>query len=285
MQYFIGDYAFALSQMPLSLTQDDMMASFACEASETIPTVFQAVPLDVSMLSDFKVLKHTGGYELLQTPRGLFLMNHWCQCRFAYGICFDELSEPTTPVYINPEIRKELPLPVSYLLGTVGLHRKLLAQDAMVVHASYIEFNGRAILFLGPSGTGKSTQARLWNEHLGAPILNGDRVLLRQKNGLWHAYGYPCCGSSYICENRTLPLGAIVVLQQAPENAVCKLSAAQKIRAIVAGTELYPWDEWEISKVFSLAEALVCQVPTVQLSCRADAEAVEVLRNYLENNL
>ncbi len=281
-QYSIGDYRFALQQECLPLAEDEMVAEFACTADA--PTAFYQKPLDVSMLGEFNVLKRTGGYELLETQQGLFLLNHWCTCRFGYGIWLHELDGPT-PIYVHPEMRRQLPLSVSFLLGTVGLHHKLLQEGALVIHASYIEFMGKGILFLGPSGTGKSTQARLWNEHVGTPILNGDRALLRQKDGIWHVYGYPCCGSSHICVNRTLPLGAVVVLRQAPENRTEPLSMSRKLSAITTGSELYPWDESEIARVFTLAESLAAQIPVVQLCCRADARAVSVLKQELEKRL
>ena len=235
------------------------------------------------MVEKSKVLQYTGSYELLQTERGLFLMDHWAGLRHAYGFWIDDLDGETN-VYFHPDIGAQKPLNVSFLLSTAGLHRKLLQNRAIVLHAAYVEYQGWAILFTGPSGIGKSTQAELWNRHENTPILNGDRVLLRQKDGVWYAYGYPCCGSSAFCVNRTLPLGAIVVLQQAPENRIEELTPARRVCALTTAAEFYPWEQWEMNTVLSMAQELAQQTVT-GLACRADREAVTVLKDYLETKL
>lgn len=120
-----------------------------------------------------------GGYRFGLQQELLPLTQDEMSAKFAY-----DGTDAVTAFYqapFDPAMLGEYKI----LKRTVGLHHKLLQQDALVIHASYIEFMGRGILFLGPSGTGKSTQARLWNEHAGAPILNGDRALLRQKDGIW----------------------------------------------------------------------------------------------------
>ena len=76
----------------------------------------------------------------------------------------------------------------------------------------------------------------------------------------------------------------IVVLEQATENEVVALSLSQKIRHLVSATELYPWEPRELDLAFSLAEQIAAQVPMVKLRCRPDAQAVEVLKQYLEEN-
>lgn len=281
MRYRIGDLELSLQNF--SLFQDEMAEKFVSVQSGTADFNYRTAEMELSLIERSPVLKYTGSYELLKTERGLFLLNHWAGLRHAYGFWIDDLDGDTN-IYMNPEIQTQKQLGVSFLLSTAGLHRKLLQKQAIVLHASYIEYRGRAILFMGPSGIGKSTQAELWNRCENAPILNGDRVLLRQRDGIWYAYGYPCCGSSPFCVNRTLRLGAIVVLRQAPENRVGELSAAQRVLALTTAAEFYPWEPWEQETVLSLAQELA-QQNVIGLSCRADCEAVAVLKDYLETIL
>lgn len=284
MRYSIGGFELELKTNATPLFCDALMKPFIQQEDVPAQLSYEETVLDPAMLAGSKLLERTGGYELLETESGLFLLNHWAQCRYAYGFWLKELSG-STRLFIHPDVAGQVPLHVSYLLSTAGLHRKLLEKDAAVIHASFIEHKGRAILFMGPSGTGKSTQADLWNRHAGAQIINGDRALLRKQNGIWYVYGYPCCGSSDICLNRTLPLGAAVILQQAAENRVEVLTPFRKICVLSAGTELYPWDSWEVQKVFHLAEQLSAEAPVFGFSCRPDEDAVRVLQNYLENEL
>ena len=134
----------------------------------------------------------------------------------------------------------------------------------------------------GHSGVGKSTQASLWEKHAGAEIINGDRALLRKKEGKWHSYGYPCCGSSVICINRTLPLLAVVLLEQGEENRIEMLSMSQKIRIFLSGSEMYLWSTKEFDRVYEIAKALCQEILIIKLVCRQEQEAVTLLKNILE---
>ena len=70
------------------------------------------------------------------------------------------------------------------------------------------------ILFSGPSGIGKSTQAGLWTKYRKARVINGDRTLLKKENGRWMSLGWPICGSSEICYNEAYPVKAVIFLGQ-----------------------------------------------------------------------
>lgn len=187
-------------------------------------------------------------------------------------------------VTFDPRMLRQPPLRPDWFFSVCAFHRQLLLRHGCVLHASFIDVGGEAILFTGPSGIGKSTQARLWVEHEGAEVINGDRALLRKRDGRWHAFGYPCCGTSGICLDRTLPLRAVVMLSQAAENRVSVPSAAEKVRALTAAMELYPWDRREIDMAMSVAMDLASGVPIVKLACRPDAGAVEALKRHLEVN-
>ena len=63
-------------------------------------------------------------------------------------------------------------------LGPLALEKHVLNHGGIVLHCSYIKYKEKAILFSAPSGTGKSTQASLWEQHRGAKTINGDRALL-----------------------------------------------------------------------------------------------------------
>lgn len=281
-----GDLKIALDSIPVALTSDDTTTLFCCEEKDEAENVIciEGRVMDPTKFANIQSLHDIGSSELLKTPQGLFLMNHWATCRFAYGFWLDETkSGDRLPVYFNPELPEEYPLSRLHVMFTVGLHRKLMDRGAVVLHASYIDCGGSALLFTAPSGTGKSTQAELWRTHAGAQIINGDRVLLRQRDGVWHAFGYPCSGSSSICVNRTLPLRAIVVLEQHAENIVEEMSLPAKMRALVSATEVYTWNHEEIDCAFSLAGQIIAQVPVVKLRCRPDGQAVDCLKKYLED--
>jgi len=281
--YLIGDIPVQIRCTDTKLKQDNFTELFLSDGADDNGFAFEERILNEADFKDAKILEKTGGYELLKTENDVFIMNHWARLRYGYGFYISDLKKGgPLPVYFNSRINEQHPLTVDRFLSTIGLHGMYLRHGGAIIHGSYIAYNGKAILFTAPAQTGKSTQAELWRAHKGAEIINGDRVLLIKKNDAWNAYGYPCCGSSMICKNVTVPLGAIVVLAQAKDNTVEKLNLSQTARALVSATELYPWEPEEINLAFERAMSLATDVPIVKLSCRPDEDAVKTLKNYLE---
>ena len=163
-----------------------------------------------------------------------------------------------------------------YLWNGIQLQYLLLHHRAMIFHASYIGYEGNGILFTAPSQTGKSTQARLWQQHMGAEILNGDKagIHLGEKP---MACGVPFSGTSGICHNVSMPLKAIVVLSQAPENTVRRMKPIEAIRALCPNlfVDQAISEEWQLAMV--LLMDLVEQVPVYSLACTPDERAVAAL--------
>ena len=125
----------------------------------------------------------------------------------------DEEAFAVTPLLKNGNVEiSVLPEYLSYFSGTagifnrIGLETLLLQHQGLLLHASLINYAGRAIAFAGPSGVGKSTQADLWKKCLGAEIINGDRAVLRKNADHWIAYGSPYAGTSGIYKNNSAPL-------------------------------------------------------------------------------
>ena len=282
-RFLIGDTVFQWLDSCFTLKADELMEPFRMTAWNDAPVVYGSQFYPMEVFRKETLLQKNGMYELYQVGDRKMIIYHWAACRFGYGFWLDELytSDPFT-CYFNPDMKHQIPLGITRFFSTVGMHSKLLQKGAPVLHASYIDWNGRAILFSAPSQTGKSTQADLWKKYAGAEIINGDRALLRRRNGIWHAFGYPCCGSSQICVNRTLPLAAIVMLAQGPENRIESLSMGEKIRMLVSGTELYRWEDREMDMAFHLAEQIAQDVPMIRLVCRPDKEAVHVLQRFLK---
>lgn len=239
--------------------------------------------MDLKEFEASECLRRTGAYELLKTEKGLFLLNHWGKLRYGYGIWMNDLYRSTViPIYVNEEMKKQIPINMTRFMGTLGLHSVLLMRNTPIIHASYVAYKRHAILFSAPSGGGKSTQAQWWERCTDSKIINGDRVLVREHSQAWYAYGYPCCGSSDICLNESLPIAAIVILQKGSCNVIEELSIGQKVSMLVSAMELYLWEGREINQAFKIAEAIISSVPVFKLVCRPEAEAVEILKNYLE---
>lgn len=164
----------------------------------------------------------------------------------------------------------------------IELERLFLRYQTCVLHCSHISWNNQGILFSAPSGTGKSTQADLWNRYAHAEIINGDRAAIR-KQEFWKAYGLPMCGTSGISKNKSTTLAAIIVIRQHPENTIRKMSPPEAFRAIYSEVSVNRWNHDYVQEMINLILQLVSDIPVFLFQCTKEPDAVEALKNYLIN--
>lgn len=180
-----------------------------------------------------------------------------------------------------------LPEYLNYFSGSAGIFNRigmetlLLQHKGLLLHASLIEYNGQGIAFTGPSGIGKSTQAALWQTHLNAQILNGDRAALRKQENQWIAYGSPYAGTSGIYENKSVPLSCIVVLRQAQKNRLQRLSALQTLSYLYPELSIHHWDRAFAEPAMDLCLKLINDTPVYLLECLPNEDAVRLLQKGL----
>lgn len=146
-----------------------------------------------------------------------------------------------------------------------------------LLHASWIRYRGKAILFTGASGIGKSTQAALWETLRGAELINGDRAAIFPVSGGAEVRGIPYCGSSRVNKNKTMPLAAVVCLSQAPENSITRLSGSRAFRKLWEGCSINLWNQEDIGKGTQAVIDTVTAVPVFHLACTPDEQAVLTL--------
>lgn len=164
----------------------------------------------------------------------------------------------------------------------IGMETLFLRKDCLMLHAAFIRWQGRGILFTAPSGTGKSTQAGLWEKYEGADILNGDRAAVRRdKSGCWQAYGLPYAGSSGIYRNEKAPVSVVVVLRQAKENRIRSLGMLEIVQFLYSETTVHHWESDFVEKALTLLTELAGEVPFYLLECRPDRGAIEAVKNVL----
>ena len=157
----------------------------------------------------------------------------------------------------------------------------LITKSVLHLHSSFVLYKDKALVFTGPSGIGKTTQAELWRDFQGALIVNGDACLLRRMEDGWHAFGTPVHGSSPYCENREAPLSALVVLKQGSENRLERLDAFSALSECLP--EFYrPRMDPETEDTFwKAADSLFREIPVYKLTCRPDREATELVKETI----
>ena len=156
-------------------------------------------------------------------------------------------------------------------LATVG-------HDVTPVHSSAIVCNGRAVLFLGESGTGKSTHTRLWRENIaGAVLLNDDSPFIGFVDGRVTAFGAPWSGKTPCYKQEHYPIAAIVRLSQAPHNAIRPLRSVHAIGALLPSlTPAFGYDDELQDRMLATLSKIISQVPVYHLECLPDAAAARL---------
>ena len=153
-----------------------------------------------------------------------------------------------------------------------------VARQAIAIHSSVISLNGGAVLFLGESGTGKSTHTRLWREHIpGAELLNDDSPIIRATDSEALVHGSPWSGKTPCYRNESCPIAAVVRLSQAPHNRIRRLRPIESIGALLpSAPPAFARDERLSDDTCGLLSRLIAQVPVYHLECLPDAAAAQL---------
>ena len=167
-------------------------------------------------------------------------------------------------------------LMVLYALATAGLGTALF-------HSAVVSYKGRGYMFLGKSGTGKSTHARLWLKHIeGSELMNDDNPVVRffddGPDGAPRAvvYGSPWSGKTPCYRNVQAPVGGIVLLSQAPYNKIVRLKGVQAYAALVTSISGKRWDKSVADGLHATENALAKNVPVWHLECLPDEAAAKL---------
>lgn len=171
-----------------------------------------------------------------------------------------------------------------YYFITMAFNMSILSRRGVKIHASVIEKNGDALLFLGKSGTGKSTHSRLWQKYVeGCTLLNDDSPIIRlHDNGEVYVYGSPWSGKTPCYRNVRATVKAFVHLYQSKENRLTKLPAMEGIASLLFSSSTFKSDSENKSKVFDTLTLMLDRVPVYRLDCRPDEAAVRLTESLLD---
>lgn len=158
-------------------------------------------------------------------------------------------------------------------------------ESTLLFHSSVIGYNGKAYMFLGKSGTGKSTHSRLWlNNIKGTFLLNDDNPAVRIFPDGIKVYGTPWSGKTECYINQSLPLGAIVSLSQAKYNRITPLNSIMAYAALVPSISGKRWDKAIADNLHATETAIIEKIKMWHLECLPDADAAHLCQNAISCN-
>lgn len=278
MKYTIADIQIDLPDALIRGHFAEALRPFATICSEAASLTLEA-GTDVSRRLDYRDLYdfdfadadadcHFGhdaaGYLLKMAPRNGNAPAHF---RMAYDS--KQALSDITPRH----------MPALFRFGTwTVFNLAALSHNAVAFHSSVIRYRDRGVLFLGESGTGKSTHTRLWREHIpGATLLNDDSPIIRIVAGKAIVYGSPWSGKTPCYHNESCPIAAIVRLSQAPHNRIRRLRPIEAIGALLpSAPPAFAQDERLSDDICKLLSQVITQVPVYHLECLPDADAARL---------
>ena len=165
-------------------------------------------------------------------------------------------------------------LRILYALATAG-------KDTLVLHAVVVSYGGKGYMFIAPSGTGKSTHARLWLEHIeGTELVNDDFPVVRGNM----VYGSPWGWRTPCYRNVSYPIGGMVRLSQASFNKIRRLSSIEAyMNLFVSSADKRYFGSRIADKMHQLEERLASTIPMWHLECLPDEEAARLCHDTITN--
>lgn len=156
----------------------------------------------------------------------------------------------------------------------------------LMMHSSVIKYRDKAYMFLGVSGTGKSTHSRLWLKNFeGAILLNDDNPVVRytMQDGVI-CYGSPWSGKTPCYKNDSAKVGALVMLKQAPYNKIKRQSTLEAFASFMVSCGIMMWDKLSYNNICENISNVISNVPVYGLECLPDDAAAKICKEEVIQN-
>lgn len=152
------------------------------------------------------------------------------------------------------------------------------ALQTVMLHASAILYNGKGYLFLGRSGTGKSTHSRMWlNGVEGSILMNDDHPIVRlSEDGTPIVYGSPWSGKTHCYKNLDAPVGGIVRIRQEKENSLRRLKTIESYGSVICSCSGFPVEKGFSDGKDESVRGIISKVKCWELGCLPNIDAAIV---------
>ena len=170
------------------------------------------------------------------------------------------------------------PCPLGYPLEELLFVNLLSLGRGVLLHALGVSDRGRGIIFAGTSGSGKSTLADLWKDQEGVTILSDDRLIVREEEGRFWAYGTPWHGDTKLCSSAKVPVDRIFVIRHGGENEAAPLQARTALTSLLARSFPTYWNPEGMGFILEFLGRIGRTVPCYDLGFLPDRSIVDFVR-------
>lgn len=232
-------------------------------------------PVDQTIFNAGQVWTLSRGTEDLTFSFSAPQAPHWGiyrQARIDRSFCRGEILVSRATAHLHP-----FGYPLDELFF---IHRLSSQSEGVLLHAcGLVNEQGQGLLFVGMSGAGKTTMARLWAGQPKIRILSDDRIIVRMINGQPWIYGTPWHGEGCYADPQSAPLHRIFVLRHAADNQILPLEPATAVAQLLARSFVPFHDPKAISFTMACLQDLIVRVPCQELGFVPDQTAVVSVRN------
>jgi len=174
------------------------------------------------------------------------------------------------------------PHPLEFPLDELLFQHRLAQEGAVELHACGLVVRGRAVLFSGRSGAGKTTTARLWRSHRpGTPVLSDDRVVLRRRGSRFQAFGTPWHGAGGFATVAEAPLSGIFFIRHARRDRAQRLAVPEAAARLFARSFPPAWEAATVARVLETCAEIASTVPCWDFGFRPAPPAIQAVEDAL----
>ena len=285
--YKVAEHRFCVSGEDDIFTLMGNYEPFGCDEGETVFTL--AIEGGKAPVYSEELRQEDEGQTIVcgHSAEGEAVFEYqWWEQTAGWLVCSKDYHEGrliTTKRHLKMAIDNALM--VLYALATAD-------QGTVLFHAAVVSKEGKGYMFLGPSGTGKSTHASLWQRYIArTALVNDDNPVVRigmtcetSEETCAVVYGSPWSGKTPCYRNVCYPLGGIVMLSQAPYNKICRLDGIHAYAALVQSISGKRWEVSIADGLHRTENTLVSQVPIWHLECLPDEEAAQLCYETIRNS-
>ncbi len=280
--FCVGGTNFDLfSDGDVEMALDPGLLDFAVKPGST------GVKIQVDWTEDLEMPKrvpvfHSGGlwsiFEESLGYRFYFLAPHlgsapykaaWFNPEFSCGhlVLFRPYFDASRPIY-----------PLEYPLDELLMIHRLACGEGVEVHAvGIVDEARRGHLFLGHSGAGKSTTARLWQSRANAQILSDDRIILRARDGRIWMHGTPWHGDAGIASPESAPLARVYLLEHGSKSELFPLSRGRAAAELFARSFVPHHSQKGVQFALRFLDRIAQEIPCFVFRFVPDQTAVEAI--------
>jgi hypothetical protein len=255
-----------IGNMPVRLTTTDLSLVELLErryAGFVNPRAAPAFEFDVSIVAadtlspeaDLRVRGRTDCWEL---DRGDF------RAGWDSRTCRGWIQQTVNPYAVDSVLR----IVHTLLLSTRG---------GFLLHAASAVRGGRAMLFVGPSGAGKTTIARLAPRDV--TLLTDEISYVRYAGDRYLAFGTPFAGElGHSGQPVSAPVSAIYRLERGGDNEIERLGASEAVRTLMKNILFFAEDSDLTGQLLETSCHVASTIPVYRLAFAPDARVWEAIR-------